>query len=122
MSNEALIQVWVIATTDLSLGIHTANVIVSSDNAVNSPETVFVEVMILCPILITGDANFDGAVTQGDIVYLVNHVLKAGPRPQPVSEAGDVNCDRVIGLSDIIYLVNFILKAGPAPCDACVLL
>jgi hypothetical protein len=121
-SNEATIQVWIIASTDLQMGLHTAHIIVSAPNAINSPETVFVQVRILCPIGLTGDCNADGAVTQADIVYLVNHVLKAGPSPVPLEEAGDVNCDRSVGLTDVIFLVNYVLKAGPAPCDACSLL
>lgn len=121
-SNNTRVSVWVIASTDLLVGVHPAHVIVSSSNAVNSPETVFVQVRILCPIPLTGDVTGDGAVSQSDIVYLVNHVLKAGPAPVPLKEAGDVNCDRNVGLADVIFLVNYVLKGGAAPCDACILL
>lgn len=122
VSNNTRVYVWVMATTDLLVGLHPAHLIVSSTNAVNSPETVFVQVRILCPIPLTGDVTADGSISQGDIVYLVNHVLKAGPAPVPLKEAGDVTCDRNIGLADVIFLVNYVLKGGPAPCDACVLL
>jgi hypothetical protein len=77
---------------------------------------------VLCPIAETGDANGDGKLSQSDIIYLVNHLLKAGPAPTPVPEAGDVNCDGSLALGDVIYLVNFLLKAGPSPCNACSLL
>jgi hypothetical protein len=121
-SNLATIQVWVIATTDMVMGVHNAHIVVAAPNAINSPETVSVQVRILCPIRSTGDCNADGNVSQGDIVYLVNHVLKAGPAPLPVKQAGDVNCDRSISLTDVILLVNYVLKGGAAPCDACSLL
>jgi hypothetical protein len=114
--------VWVLASTDLLMGLHPAHLVVTSSNAVNTPETMFVQVRILCPIAQTGDVTGDGTVSQGDIVYLVNHVLKGGPAPVPVKEAGDVNCDRNVGLADVIFLVNYVLKGGAAPCDACVLL
>jgi len=121
-SNSTRIFVWVLASTDLLVGVHPAHLIVTSTNAVNSPETVFVQVKILCPIQVTGDVTGDGAVSQGDIVYLVNHVLKGGPAPVPLPQAGDVNCDRNVGLADVIFLVNYVLKGGVAPCDACILL
>ncbi len=79
---------------------------------------------IACPIPPggTGDVNASGGIVTSDIVYLVNHVLKAGPAPVPCRAAGDVNCDGNVSNSDIIYLVNFVLKGGPAPCDACTLI
>ena len=54
-----------------------------------------------------------------DIIYMVNHLLRAGPAPVPVPEAGDVNCDGSLALGDVIYLVNFLLRGGPSPCNAC---
>jgi hypothetical protein len=119
--NETEVQVWLVST-DLSLGQHSGNLVIFSTNAVNSPETVTVILEVLCPIAETGDANGDGKLSQSDIIYLVNHLLKAGPAPTPVPEAGDVNCDGTLALGDVIYLVNFLLKAGPSPCNACSLL
>ena len=66
-----------------------------------------------------GDLNADGAVTSGDIVFLVNYVFKGGASPVPLS-FGDVNLSCDITAADIIYLVNFVFKSGPAPVGSCV--
>jgi len=65
----------------------------------------------------TGDVNFDGVMTSGDIIYLVNYTFKGGPPPQPVPAAGDVNCDGNVTSADIIFMVNFVFKSGPGPCS-----
>jgi len=65
-----------------------------------------------------GDIDQNGAVTAGDVVYLVNYVLKGGPAPL-APETGDVNSTCSVTSADVIYLVNFVFKAGPealAPC------
>lgn len=72
-----------------------------------------------CPVALTGDVNLSGNRNTTDIIYLANHVLKAGAAPQPCRAAGDVNCDGTLNLTDIIYLVNSVLRGGPAPCDVC---
>jgi len=64
---------------------------------------------------IAGDINGDGVVDITDVVYMVNYLLKSGPRPVPFW-VGDVNCDTRINLSDPVYLANYILKSGPPPC------
>ena len=61
-----------------------------------------------------GDANGDGIVNVGDIVYLVSYLYKAGPEPTP-EEAGDVNLDGIINVGDIVYLVSYLYKGGPPP-------
>jgi len=119
--NEANISVWIIGSFQV-LGQHTGHIIVGSNNAINAPETVWVHLNMLCPIELTGDVNDDGQITQSDIIYLVNHLLRAGPQPLPLVQAGDVLCDGDLDLGDVIYLVNFILKAGPSPCNACALI
>jgi M6 family metalloprotease-like protein len=63
---------------------------------------------------ICGDANDDGVINLLDITYLINHVYRGGPAPDPV-EAGDVNGNGVINLLDITYLINYIYKGGPDP-------
>jgi len=35
------------------------------------------------PVERSGDANCDGIVTTGDIIFLVNFVFKSGPSPCP---------------------------------------
>jgi len=69
--------------------------------------------------ILTGDATQDGTLTSSDIIYLVNHVFKSGPAPNPIPRVGDVNCDGVVTSADIIYMVIFVFKSGPSPCDIC---
>ena len=115
---ETEVSVWLVDTQE-QLGTHKARLFIYSSNAVNEPETVWVELTMHCPVQITGDVNNDGFVNQGDIIYMINHVLRAGPNPKPLREAGDVNCDAALNQSDIIYLVNNVLRAGPSPCNVC---
>ena len=60
-----------------------------------------------------GDVNVDGVVSSSDIIYIVNHVFKSGPAPQPVPETGDLTCDGVVTSADIIRLVGYVFKSGP---------
>lgn len=61
-----------------------------------------------------GDVNSDGGVNIGDAVYLLNHVFKGGPPPNPL-QAGDVNGDTKVNVADAVYLINHVFKGGPAP-------
>ena len=61
-----------------------------------------------------GDANADGVIDLGDIVYLLNYLFKGDVPPRPI-ESGDINCDGVIDLGDIVHLLNYLFKGGPAP-------
>jgi hypothetical protein len=65
-----------------------------------------------------GDANADGIVNIGDVVYLVSFLYKGGPAPVPMSE-GDVNCDGIVDVGDVVFLVNYLYRKGPVPrcCD-----
>ena len=63
-----------------------------------------------------GDCNADGRKNVSDVIYLVNYVLKSGPRPNPMA-IGDVNCDTLVNTNDIIYLINYLFKGGPAICQ-----
>ena len=65
--------------------------------------------------LIRGDANHDGLVDVGDVIYLISYLFVHGSDPVP-HDAGDVNCDGRIDVSDIIYLINYLFKSGPTPC------
>lgn len=60
-----------------------------------------------------GDVNVDGIVSSADIIYIVNHVFKSGPAPQPVPETGDLTCDGDVTSADIIRLVGYVFKSGP---------
>jgi serine protease AprX len=63
---------------------------------------------------IHGDANGDGVIGLGDVVYLITYLYKGGPPPNPLL-AGDVNCDGVVALGDVVYLITYQYKNGPAP-------
>ena len=64
-----------------------------------------------------GDANSDGMLNIGDVVFLSNYVYNSGPAPLPI-ESGNVNCDDGCNVGDIVYMINYIFKNGPKPCAA----
>lgn len=61
-----------------------------------------------------GDANADGVIDIGDVVYLINYLFKGGLSPHPM-EAGNANCDWVVDVGDVVYLINYLFKGGPPP-------
>src|SRR4030066_1939439 len=70
----------------------------------------------------TGDANGDGEVNLADIIFKIDYIFKAGPKPNPSCRA-DVNADGNLLLTDIVYLINFLFKSGstPQPTGTCCL-
>ncbi|MFH1698998.1 MAG: PKD domain-containing protein, partial [Candidatus Zixiibacteriota bacterium] len=69
-------------------------------------------------LYVCGDASGDQQVNLGDAVFIINHVFKGGPPPEPL-EAGDANCDGNTDIGDAVYLVNHIFKGGSSPCALC---
>jgi agmatine deiminase len=71
------------------------------------------------PEVICGDANVDGEIDIGDVVYLVNYLYVDGAEPmcQPVTACGDLNLDGEVDAGDVIYLINYLFISGPAPCE-----
>ena len=63
---------------------------------------------------LSGDANGDGTIDLGDVLFVVSYLYKGGPAPDPY-EAGDCNGDGTIDLGDLLYLVSYLYKGGPAP-------
>jgi len=61
-----------------------------------------------------GDANNDGLIDLGDVIYILNYLFKHGPYPIPM-EAGDANCDDKVDMGDAIYVLNYLFKHGPPP-------
>jgi hypothetical protein len=61
-----------------------------------------------------GDANSDGSVAAGDIVYMLNYLFRGGDPPCPM-ESGDANCDGSVGPGDVVYLINYLYRNGPPP-------
>ncbi len=72
------------------------------------------EISGIPPQFIRGDANGDGVIDVGDVVYLINYLFKNGPAPYPL-EAGDANSDSVVDIGDVVYLINYLFKNGPPP-------
>ena len=66
------------------------------------------------PTFIRGDANGDGVIDLGDVVFLLNYLFKFGDPPCPL-QAGDANCDGAVDLGDVVYLINYLYKGGPPP-------
>jgi len=72
-----------------------------------------------CPIGVDGDADASGAVTSGDIIYLVNFCFKGQAPTLPCQANGDVNCSGSVTPADVVYLVGYVFKGAAAPCDIC---
>jgi hypothetical protein len=66
----------------------------------------------------TGDANSDGAIDLGDVVFVINYLFKGGAAPDPLT-LGDPTADCVVDLGDIIFLLNYLYRDGPAPGIGC---
>jgi hypothetical protein len=63
---------------------------------------------------VRGDANGDGIIDVGDVVYLITYLYRGGPEPNPPA-VGDVNCDGTVDLGDVVYLISYLYKGGPLP-------
>jgi hypothetical protein len=72
------------------------------------------QVTIIGYNFLRGDANGDNSLNVADAVYLINHIFKGGPAPEP-SAAGDPNCDQKVNIGDAVYMINHVFKSGPPP-------
>jgi hypothetical protein len=73
-----------------------------------------VEDVVVSQGFLRGDANGDGEITTGDIIYLVNYLYLGGSAPVPFG-AGDANGDGEIDTGDIVYLINYLFLGGSPP-------
>ena len=80
--------------------------------ATSAAGTSITTVDLLVSAGVPGDANGDGAVTVGDIFYLINHLFAGGPAP---IGPGDANGDGAVTVGDVFYLINFLFAGGPPP-------
>jgi hypothetical protein len=70
---------------------------------------------------VCGDANGDGVVNSGDIVFLINYLYLGTSPPHPY-EAGDANGDTRVDIADIMAIANYyflgesIYCYGDRPC------
>jgi hypothetical protein len=71
------------------------------------------DISVLLNVL-RGDANGNGAVEPGDVVYLINYLFRNDPPPDPYL-TGDCNCDGEVGPGDVVYLINYLFRGWPPP-------
>jgi len=89
--------------------------LVASDGDLADSQAIDITV-IDSAVFLCGDANADGAVNVGDVVFLVSFLYRDGDPPAPM-EAGDVNLDGVVNVGDVVYLTTYLYRDGPPPCE-----
>jgi hypothetical protein len=67
---------------------------------------------------VCGDANDDGDVHVADAVFLINHIFRGGPAPDP-NCVGDANNDGDLNVGDAVHVINHIFRGGPGPGENC---
>lgn len=67
---------------------------------------------------VCGDSNGDDDLNVGDVVFLIAHIFKGGPEPNPAC-SGDANGDGDLNIGDAVYLIAYVFRGGPAPDDGC---
>jgi C1A family cysteine protease len=67
---------------------------------------------------VAGDANGDGTVAAGDIVFLISYLYRGGPAPEPMA-AGDANNSCEVEAGDVVYLISYLYRNGPPPLPGC---
>ncbi|MEE9441438.1 MAG: FG-GAP-like repeat-containing protein, partial [candidate division Zixibacteria bacterium] len=110
-------------SSELHFGLGDATIVDSikvewPSGMVNALSDVSVNQFLVITEMMCGDANGDGDVNVGDAVYIISHVFKGGPAPEPI-ESGDANCDGNSNIGDAVYLINHVFKGGPGPCEGC---
>lgn len=68
--------------------------------------------------LIWGDANTDGLVNIGDVVFIINYIFREGAAPDPL-KVGDASGNCTVDVGDAVYLINFIFREGAPPLEGC---
>jgi len=65
-----------------------------------------------------GNANEDGVVDIGDVVYIINYLFRQPwPPPQPYMCVGDANNDNVVDIGDVVYIINYLFRQPWPPPD-----
>jgi hypothetical protein len=65
-----------------------------------------------------GDANDNGMVEAGDVVYLITYLFREGPPPEPMC-VGDANLSGSVEAGDVVYLITYLFRGGPPPLPEC---
>lgn len=66
------------------------------------------------PQFLRGDANFDGAIDIGDILFHLNYAFAGGATPV-CQDAADANDDALSDITDAVYLVCYLFVMGDPP-------
>jgi hypothetical protein len=65
-----------------------------------------------------GDANGDDKVNLLDVSFIINHLYRGGPAPNPL-KAADVDNNTKINLLDVSRIINFLYRSGlPLVCPS----
>ncbi len=67
-----------------------------------------------CDGQLPGDADGDGGLGVGDLVYILSYICSGGSDPFPLAN-GDPNGDCVTDTNDVIYMNDYIFGGGPLP-------
>lgn len=89
---------------------------VSVLNISSSDSVMYADLNVIWSGYVSGDANGNGRIELGDIVYLINYIFRSGPAPQPLA-AGDATCNGAVELGDVVYLISYLYRSGPTPCS-----
>ena len=90
------------------------NVYVTGMSYNSGTKNDFVTIKYVQTGLWRGDANTDGIVDLGDLIFLISYLYKGDATPDPLT-VGDCNCDQTIQLGDVVFLANYLFKSGPPP-------
>ena len=103
----------------LGPGVHTAQVIVTSPGALNSPWAIDVTVEVRGPEepetrFRRGDASGDGKLDLTDAVRILSYLFTGGAAPACL-DAADVDDSAVIDLSDAVGALDLLFLGGRPP-------
>lgn len=63
---------------------------------------------------VPGDANRDGEIEVGDVVYLISYLYRGDDPPDPLL-AGDATCDGDVNVDDVVNLISYLFRNGLSP-------
>lgn len=80
---------------------------------------ILLGIIVITPMALSyagvcGDVNADRTTSVSDAIFLINHLFKGGPAPNPMA-SGDVNNDGKVNVGDVVYLISYLFKGGPEP-------
>lgn len=112
--SSTITDVWS-AFVNLSLGANNFS-ITDKDLAGNESTLENITITRFDNNFVCGDADSDGSINVGDVVFLVQYIFGGGPAPVPLI-AGDADSDGSINIADAVFLINYIFSHGSAPCN-----